>query len=143
VLPECFVQIKNNKVRVQLNNISAKPVSIQPKQKIGCYEEGYVVDAQGRTRLADEVTQKREKTESKLDLQGSVLSKTQQNHVNAFLNGWSDVFAMSPMELGTMKSGSLSAKHLIRLTDNTPFKDRARKRAPAMRDEIKQYVLTC
>ena len=71
-----------------------------------------------------------------VDLDDTELDDTQKEEVRTLLRKWTGVFAGSTLELG-LASG---IKHRIKLTDEEPFQERARRIPPAMYDEVRQHI---
>ena len=74
---------------------------------------------------------------SKLDLEGiKSWSPEEQKEVKDLIIEYGSLFALKDMDLGKTDK----VKHSIKLTDNTPFKERYRRIPPHQYEEVKQHL---
>ena len=135
-IPLAAVKIdEKRRVFVQLVNQTTRTVTIPQRQKIAELHQASVVsDKFAAHKLHNSPIPETTKG-IPVDLDESLLTLEQINRIQDMLCDWSDVFANTSTELGTAKG----VKHQINLTDNKPFKDRARRILPAMYEEVKQH----
>ena len=136
-LPQAAVQVDEKKVYVQLINQTSHTIVIPKHQKIAEVHQASVVsDEFSHEVLGDTASTPEPRKNIPVDLDEELLTSEQRDMVQNVLQEWSDVFAFSSTELGNAKG----TKHHINLSDETPFKDRARRIPPAMYEEVKNHL---
>ena len=136
-LPHAAVDIdgKNHRVHVQLVNQTSRTLVIPKRQKIAEVHQASVISDQFK-HVEMTASAQEPKSDIPVDLDEDLLNEQQKSKIQEVLQQYSDVFAFSSTELGNAKE----TKHQIKLTDNTPFKDRARRIPPAMYEEVKNHL---
>ncbi len=71
-----------------------------------------------------------------IDLTDTTLGEDQLQQVKDLLGGWESIFAQHEHDIGHVTS----VRHRIRMTDETPFKQRHRRIPPAQYDEVRQHL---
>ena len=121
-----------NQVPVVLKNVSDRTISIPARQQVASLHTGAILEPNCHQTQENPA----EITEIPVHLDEPSLTSEQKNKVQKTLLKWKDVFAFSPMELGTAKG----VKHRIKLTDDVPFKERPRRIPPGMYEEVKCHL---
>lgn len=151
VMPVCAVTVDDKMVSVRLINLSSHAVKIPKRQRVATLLRATLLD--GATAGIRHVTSRVRATSAvqtasveelgndkrpavDVDLSSTGLEEREKEEVFRLLERCKDVFAADSIELGDAKG----VKHRIRLTDDTPFKDRPRRIPPAMYDEVKQHI---
>ena len=140
MMPLSAVEVEQNRVRIQIKNISVRDIRIPAKQKIARFQPGAILgNADIQYCKSEQVQRCAEDVPVKLE--DSCLTEIQIHEVKDRLREWKDIFASSPLELGKLKSDNAPAeKHHIQLNDPTPFKEKTRRIPPGMIDEIKKHI---
>jgi transposase InsO family protein len=140
MMPVAAVDVdQKNTVTLQVMNISARNITIPPRQKVAEFQQGRIVSHQlnSMEKVADAVSAKLDDNcHVPVDLDNSLLTQEQRRDTETRLDGWKEIFAASPTELGTAKG----VKHSITLTDPAPFKDRPRRVPPGMLNEVREHI---
>ena len=130
----------SSRVPVFLHNMSARAIEIPAKtvdgQVIPANQVPLVVHP---TRTAKETTTKAPKdwVLEALDLQGlKEWPESEQKQARELLFKWEHLFAHSNLDLGK----TALTKHKIRLTEQTPFKERYRCIPPHMYDNMRAHI---
>jgi hypothetical protein len=119
-----------SKVPVKISNLSGKAVTIPMKTILGELHQVKVASGNSMDDSPDDVPQ------PQVDLSEKELSPSQLQTVWELLHKWSDVFASGPTDLGHTRL----VKHRIRLTNDTPFKERHRRIPPGVYNELREYL---
>ena len=136
---------------MQVQNIREKPVSIPANYRFCCLHQVHVVSStedptcvsssSGSTSSTppssstDSIDSSNNFMEQLKDLDKE-LSPSQLSEVKELILRWKGVFSLHDLDLG---STSL-VKHSIRMSDETPFKERHRRIPPAMVQEVRQHL---
>ncbi|MCG8030630.1 MAG: reverse transcriptase family protein [Candidatus Thiodiazotropha taylori] len=132
------------RVPVRICNISARPLTIQPKTNICNLEEVKVMKRDPvKDMTSDESDQKQDVSSSAkcvrnvtFNLDETPLTAEQKEHVHEFLDGWKHVFSQSSTDIGRTNL----VEHEIHLTDEHPFKEPFRKVPPALIEEVREHL---
>lgn len=116
-------------VPVEINNTGSKSVTLQCSSLLAGLHEVTIEDQSPDNSDKDLLNQLH------LDFQDRMSSEESEKIVNTLLS-WKKVFAVHEFDLGHTNI----EKHRIRLTDETPFKDRPRRIPPSMYDEIRKHL---
>ncbi len=135
---------EDHKIRIQVMNFSDKAIVIQRRQKIAEWVPGIVVSNRTSATQEDEETEETPDNSSEehrmqiplLDLPEAELTVDQVTQATGLLERWNSVFAANPTELGAAKG----TKHNIRLTDETPFRERHHRIPPGRYEEVKNHL---
>ncbi len=137
-------------VYVRLINLSAHHIQIPRRQQIGTLsrvklvENGWQasvkqqhVKTDGNNAVANDVSANEVlQALVDIDLSETVLDPSQKNQVHELLKRCNSVFAANSIELGN----AVGVEHRIKLTDDTPFKERPRRIPPAMYKEVQKHI---
>ena len=129
----------SSRVPICLHNMSAHAMEIPAKTVVGqvipAYQVPLVVHPTRTTKEATINTPKGWVLEA-LDLQGlQEWPESEQKQARELLFKWEHLFAHNDLDLGK----TALIKHKIRLTDQTPFKERYRRIPPHMYDEVRAH----
>lgn len=138
IMPQCVVEVdKDRKAKLQITNISGHEIRIPKNQKIASFQQATILTPSSKSQQ----TQQSSTGPVAVDLEESCLSEEQKSETRDRIEKWKNVFASGPFELGRMKQEDPATEtHHIRLTDPTPFKDRARRIPPGMFEEVKKHI---
>ena len=124
-----------NKVTVVLCNLSEHNVILQPKSIVAQLCAAQHITPLGPKQNAP--CQDKPVTDNlKLNLDDSPLSEQWKERITTKLNSISEVFAVDDLSYGH----TTAVKHHIRLSDETPFKERPRPIHPNDREAVKQHL---
>ena len=130
----------SSRVPVCLCNMSAHAMEIPAKTVVGqVIPANQVPLVVHPTRTAEETTTKAPKgwVLEALDLQGlKEWPESEQKQARELLLKWEHLFAHSNLDLGK----TALIKHKIRLTEQTPFKERYRCIPPHMYDDVRAHI---
>ena len=122
---------KNQPVPVQINNITTRTVTLEPRAILCEIQPVNIMDMPNQH---DNM-----KTDSFIDdikISTELLSKQQQKEAKHFLHQFKDIFSISDTDIGH----TTAVKHRIDLIDDTPFKQRHRRIPPSMIQEVKDHL---
>ena len=131
----------SNTVPVTLTNLTDKVLTIPSKTPIckievvtpvSCFSHNALRQNNRKDALSSQETIE----ELTFNLSQSDLSPEQENQAQNLLKKWKHVFSSHPTDLG--HTGIL--KHKIKLTDETPFKERHRRIPPGMYEELRKHL---
>ena len=138
ILLPTFLTINTGKtlrVPVQVQNVSCRDITI-PARSILCELHP------GKTVLQPSETDQSSENNTTLlsqfnwDAINATLNENQVNQVEQLITKWSDAFAQHDMDLGQTSI----VKHQIKLMDDVPFKERARRIPPSMFEEVRLHI---
>ena len=149
---QTYMVLKPGSMRIKfgLRNLSAQAVTIKSKTAIARFAAANAIpdmlapsveeENQSAKRGDPMLPSNREegnKLLQKLDLSGILqwTMEQQEQVCNLFLE-FDNLFALDSLDLGK----TLIVKHKIRLSDNTPFKERYRQIPPHMYEEVKKHL---
>jgi transposase InsO family protein len=146
VMPVSVVRLQENQtVYVRLMNLSSHNVRIPKRQRIATLSCAKLLDDRPGIKVSQHqvVVEKSkgdedtvERAAVNVDLSQTDLDEMQKAEVAQLMERCNGVFAADSIELGN----AVGVKHRIRLTDDTPFKDKPRRIPPAMYDELKKHI---
>lgn len=115
-----------SRVPLHVVNLGKKPVTI-PEKTVLCHLH--------RVTVVTKTEGERESTELSFDV-GEELTPTQVQQVKELIQKYPEVFSTGPMDLGH----TTVVKHAIKLSDETPFKERHRRIPPGMYEELREHI---
>ena len=130
----------SSRVPICLRNMSSRAVEIPAKTVVGqVTPANQVPPVVHPTRTATETGTKLQKgwVLEALDLQGlQDWPKSEQEQARKLLLNWEHLFAQDDLDLGK----TALIKHKIKLTNQTPFKERYRRIPPHMYDDVRAHI---
>ena len=137
ILTPCLIEMqagKSQRVPVQLQNISSKPLTIRKGSRLCELHPAKTV----LQRPTIERTYQETQLLSLFDLEAmkTQLSGDEVKQVEELLIKWGSVISQHDLDLGQTSL----VRHKIRLVDEVPFKERARMIPPSMYDEVRLHL---
>ena len=130
--------VKTARIPVRVCNISARPITIQPKSVVCDLHEVKVIrnidpsfsnpDAEVQSTVTLE--------DLGINLPNDTLTKDQQEKTKDLVGKWKHIFSTGPTDFGFCDL----TEHEINLTDETPFKNPYRRIPPAMYEEVREHL---
>lgn len=122
----------NGLVDVQITNVTTSTFNIPPKS-ILCELQPVSVDMTYTISSPDDSA---ESIDDTLTIETEGLSKDEIQSIKDLLTKHKDIFSTGETDIGHCSF----VKHMINLTDDTPFKQRHRRIPPAMIDEVRAHI---
>ena len=123
-----------SKFSVRVCNITAKPITLFPKNKICQLSEVSVIDNLASGLSSPQTSNSPSDLGVKINTE--TLTAEQSLRVQQVLGKWKHVFSTGPNDIGCTDT----LKHKIILEDPKPFKQPYRKIPPGMYEEVRQHI---
>lgn len=137
IIPATAVEADEKKhVDICIVNITNRDISIPKGQKVASMIDTAIIDPKSATSLSMRVGNDEGKRKVEVQLDSNELDESQMEEIQELCSNYSDIFATKLTELGRAKG----VRQKIRLSDDTPFQEPARRIPPAMYDEVKQHI---
>ena len=144
VMPVCAVSVSDKQiVQVRLINLSSHTVQIPKRQRVATMLQAKVLEhtcygciSVNQATLGNITEEAIIMPKVDVDLSSTDLKDEEKEQVYKLLDRCKYVFAADSVELGN----AIGVEHHIRVTDDTPFKERPRRIPPAMYDEVKKHI---
>ena len=134
---------KSQRVPVRIYNMSAKPINIRPNSDICELHDVKVlrhidpVVGEKATKVQQhKISVEKVQLPEGINIDDAGITEKQKDQLTQFLSGWKDIFSKDAKDLGKCDL----TKHQINLSDNTPFKEPARRIPPALFEEVREHL---
>lgn len=142
----CVVDQRNH-LRLQVDNMSERPITIPKRQRVAEFVEADLVEeckkpeVEGREEGPSVNVFRHGAREvviepPAVDISQDLLTEEQRKQVADMLERWTGVFAASSIELGKAQG----VYHEIKLTDEVPFREKTRRVPPGLYEEIRTHL---
>ena len=122
----------NGLIDVQIANVTMSTFNIPPKAML-CELQPVSVDMTYQMSTTDNQS---ETIFDRITVETEGLSESEMQDITQLLNKHTDIFSTGETDIGHCTF----VKHMINLTDDTPFKQRHRRIPPTMIDEVRSHI---